>query len=58
METEYRRYTRPQRDALKALADRYGLLPSAASDYHGQSETDSLDNRFPQEIWQALKARL
>ena len=58
METEYRRYTRPQRDALKELADRYSLLPSAASDYHGQSETDSLDNRFPQEIWQALKARL
>lgn len=50
MEVEYRRYTRQQRDALAALAKQYGLFASAASDYHGQNESDSLDNGFRKEI--------
>lgn len=50
MEVEYRRYTRHQRDALAALAKQYGLFPSAASDYHGQNESDSLENGFSADI--------
>ena len=51
METLYRRYNEEQRAQLTALAKEYQLVPSAGSDYHGQSETDGLDNHFPMEIW-------
>lgn len=51
METLYRKYNEEQRAKLMALAQEYGLVPSAGSDYHGQSETDGLDNKFPMEIW-------
>ena len=54
MEVEYRRYTRTQRDALAALAKQYGLRPSAASDYHGQNDCDSLGNGFPMGILEEL----
>lgn len=57
MEVEYGRYSKEQRDALRALAEQYGLRPSAASDYHGQNERDTLDNGFPLEIWQELRRK-
>ncbi len=47
MEVFYRRYNEEQRKKLKKLAVQYDLVPSAGSDYHGQSDEDSLDNRFP-----------
>lgn len=46
MEVFYSRYSQQQRMALKALADEYGLMYSAASDFHGQSENDTLCNGF------------
>lgn len=46
MEVFYRRYNQEQRTALKQLADRYGLMYSAASDFHGQKEEDTLENKF------------
>ncbi|MDD7390463.1 MAG: PHP domain-containing protein [Lachnospiraceae bacterium] len=55
MEVEYGRYTRSQRDELKKYAAEYGLMESAASDFHGQSETQSLENGFPYEIYEKMK---
>lgn len=46
MEVYYSTYTREQTESLKILADRYGLMHSAASDYHGQGERDSLESGF------------
>lgn len=46
MEVYYGRYDQAQRNALKALADKYDLMYSAASDFHGQSERDTLMNQF------------
>lgn len=46
MEVFYERYNPEQRQKLKQLADRYGLMYSAASDFHGQREKDSLENHF------------
>lgn len=47
MEVLYGRYSQEQRQALAALADKYGLMHSASSDYHGQDETETLGHRFP-----------
>lgn len=47
METDYRIYDKEQRRKLKALAEEFGLVPSAASDYHAIFDTDGLDNHFP-----------
>lgn len=46
MEVFYSRYTPQQRQELKTLADRYCLMYSAASDYHGQDENETLTHRF------------
>jgi predicted metal-dependent phosphoesterase TrpH len=46
MEVFYSRYTPQQRQVLRSLADRYGLMYSAASDYHGQDENETLTHRF------------
>lgn len=46
MEVYYSRYNQQQRMHLKELADRYGLMYSSASDFHGQSEDETLVNRF------------
>ncbi|MBQ9082234.1 MAG: PHP domain-containing protein [Clostridia bacterium] len=46
MEVFYGRYTSEQHKALMALADKYHLMYSAASDFHGQNEIDTLANRF------------
>ena len=49
MEVEYAAYDRPQRDALKALADEFGLMHSCASDYHGNLEGETLAHGFDRE---------
>lgn len=46
MEAFYGRYDQNQRKALMKLADKYDLMYSAASDFHGQSEIDTLFNQF------------
>lgn len=46
MEVEYAAYDRQQRDALRALADEYGLMYSCASDYHGNLEGETLAHHF------------
>ncbi len=46
MEVFYSRYDQTQCATLKELADQYGLMYSAASDFHGQNPSESLDNRF------------
>lgn len=48
MEVEYGRYPRHIRDALAAIAEEYGLMPSAGSDYHAQAAFETLDHRIPQ----------
>ena len=58
MEVYYGCYTPQQRAQLKALADQYGLMYSAASDFHGQSEQDTLDHGFLSTDCQALLSRL
>ena len=46
MEVNYGPYSPEQRACLKALAHEYKLLPSAASDFHGQNPTDTLEHNF------------
>ena len=46
MEVYYGIYTNQQREILKQIADKYQLMYSAASDYHGQRQRDCLDNKF------------
>ena len=47
METLYSQYTSEQQEKLKTYANEYGLLQSAASDFHGRGKKGSLDNHFP-----------
>lgn len=46
MEVEYAAYSRAQRDALRAIADEFGLMYSCASDYHGNLEGETLAHKF------------
>lgn len=46
LEVSYRGYNKEQTNELKKYSEKYNLFPSAASDYHGYYETDSLDNKF------------
>lgn len=46
MEVEYAAYNRGQRDALRAIADEFGLMYSCASDYHGNLEGETLAHKF------------
>ena len=46
MEVEYAAYDLAQREALKALADEFGLLHSCASDYHGNLEGETWAHGF------------
>lgn len=46
MEVEYAAYSRAQRDALRAIADEFGLMYSCASDYHGNLEGETLAHHF------------
>lgn len=57
MEVEYGRYTREQRDFLRAMADRWSLAYSAGSDFHGQNKEEHLHHHFPLAIGQALLER-
>lgn len=54
MEVEYAAYDRPQRDALRALADEFGLMYSCASDYHGNLEDETLAHGFDRELCRPL----
>ena len=49
MEVEYAAYDRAQRDALRKLADEFGLMHSCASDYHGNLEGETLAHDFDRE---------
>lgn len=40
METMYPKFTSEQTEAARILADRYGLLPSGGSDFHGDNKPD------------------
>ena len=46
MEVEYAAYSRAQRDALRSIADEFGLMYSCASDYHGNLEGETLAHKF------------
>ena len=46
MEVDYGPYSPEQRASLRGLAETYGLPSSAASDFHGQNPTDSLEHHF------------
>lgn len=46
MEVYYSRYNQMERMQLKTLADKYNLMYSAASDFHGQNENETLVNNF------------
>ena len=54
MEVEYAAYDRAQRDALKALADEFGLMHSCASDYHGNLEGETLAHGFDRALSEPL----
>ena len=50
MEVEYGRYPRHIRDRLAGIAEEYGLMPSAGSDYHAQATFETLDHQIPQTV--------
>ena len=51
METLYSQYTSERQEKLKTYANEYGLLQSAASDFHGRGKKGSLDHHFPISIY-------
>ena len=53
MEVYYGTYSEEERNYLLSLAKEYGLIPSAASDFHGHGHS-GLNNRFPESIAQKL----
>ena len=63
LEVQYSLYTEAQQRALQALADRFGLLPTGGSDYHGMNKphiqlgTGLGWLHVPDEILTALEAR-
>lgn len=57
LEVFYKDYTVEQQKNLKNLADKYELLPSAGSDYHGQDICETLNHHFPITIYDALLER-
>lgn len=58
IEVFYKRYNQDQCDKLKLLADKYNLMYSAASDFHGQSERETLNNQFSKLSCSKLLKRL
>lgn len=54
MEVYYSKYDQAGRQFLLEKSRAYGLMPSAASDYHGQAPTDRLDHYFSPERCGAL----
>ena len=57
METLYSQYSSEQQEQLKAHANEYGLLQSAASDFHGRGKKGSLDHHYPISIYHEIAAR-
>lgn len=51
MEVLYSQYTSEQQEQLKSYANKYRLLRSAASDFHGRGKKGSLDHIFPISIY-------
>ena len=58
MEVYYGIYDEPKRMALKTLADEVGLMYSAASDFHGHSENDTIHRHFRKSDCAALLEQL
>ena len=64
IETDYTTYTEEQTKTAKALADKYNLLYSGGSDFHGEGKPDiSLgtgygDLKIPYEYYKKLKQRV
>lgn len=62
METHYSEYTPEQTRAAAAIAERFRLLPSGGSDYHGDRKPDIAlgtgrgNLHIPYSIWEDLKA--
>lgn len=57
METLYSTYTSEQQKQLQTYANEYGLMQSAASDFHGRGKKGSLNYRFPIDIYYELASR-
>ena len=57
IEVFYSRYNREKRQILARIADRKNLLYSCASDFHGNRDTDRLDNHFPVEYLDKLREK-
>lgn len=58
MEVYYARYDDAQREQLRQYADEFGLMYSAASDFHAPGESVTLDNHFHHSLCQPLLDRL
>lgn len=58
METSYGRYREDQRIYLRKLANEHGVMHSAASDYHGKDDSESLNYKFNQNDFQPLISML
>lgn len=54
METAYSIYSAKQREYLCQMADEYGLMHSAGSDFHGRDSSESLDCKFACSDYQPL----
>lgn len=57
IEVEYAKYNSEQRSQLAATAEKWKLLPSCASDFHGSFEEDSLENHFAVKYFNAIEER-
>lgn len=57
MEVYYKDYSAEQISILERWSEKYDLLPSAGSDYHGQDSTEYLDHHFPIKIYNELYKR-
>lgn len=55
MEVEYGRYDIESRKTLAAIADKWNLLPSCASDFHGNFTEDRLDHHFAESYFNAIE---
>lgn len=58
MEVFYGCYSDSQRMELARIADAFGLMYSAASDFHGHGENETLHHQFTQESCRSLLDRL
>ena len=58
MEVFYGRYSDSQRAELARIADAFGLMYSAASDFHGHGENETLHHKFTYDSCRSLLDRL